>query len=137
MKIALIRQMNNSFIAAYDSDYDVVKKLKQGEVYFFEVKQERNIGFHRKFFALIKMIYENQDHYNNFDKLRKDLIISAGYYDEHTTIWGEVVQEAKSISFAKMSEDDFQKLYSDVLDEIVKHFNFEKELIIQNVEQFF
>jgi hypothetical protein len=137
MKIALTKQMNNSFIASYDSDYDKVKKLKQGEVYFFEVKQERNIKFHIKFFALIKMIFENQEHYDNSDILRGDLIVSAGYYDEHTTVWGEVRKEPKSISFASMDEEEFGKLYSAVLDEIVKHFNFDKQEIIDNVEQYF
>lgn len=137
MEIALVKQMNNSLVCAFDSDYEVIKKLKLGEIYFFEVKKERNPAFHRKFFALIKMVFENQEHYNNFDKLRKDLIVSAGFYEEHTTVWGEVVQEAKSISFSKMSEDEFEELYNRVIDEIIKWFNFDKQSIIDNVQQHF
>ena len=92
MKVGLVRQPNNSLKPAYDSDYDVITKLSIGEVYFFEHKKERNIGFHRKFFSLIKMVFENQEHYKNFEKLRKDLIVSAGYYDEHITNMIEIAK---------------------------------------------
>jgi hypothetical protein len=136
-KIALVKQLDNSFKAAFDSDYEYIKKLKQGEIYFWEVKRERNIMFHRKFFALIQMVYQNQEHYNSFDKLRKDLLIDSGYFEEHTSIWGEVIRDAQSISFASMDQDTFDKMYSDVLDNIVKHFHFDKQDIIDNVEQYF
>lgn len=137
MEIALVKQMNNSLVCAFDSDYEVIKKLKLGQVYFFNVKKERNPNFHRKFFALVKMVYENQDHYNNLDKLRKDLIVSAGFYDEHVTFFGETIQEAKSISFSRMEEDEFQELYNRVIDEIVKYFHFDKQKILDHIEQFF
>lgn len=83
------------------------------------------------------MIYQNQDHYKNRDHLRKDLQVSAGYYDERYSFDGEVIREPKSISFGKMDQEEFDKLYSDVLDEIVKHFHFDKQLILENVERYF
>lgn len=137
MKIALVKQLDNSFKSAFDSDYDFIKKLKAGEIYFFEVKRERNIGFHRKFFVLIKMVFQNQEHYDNQDKLRKDLLVSAGIYDTRISFWGEEIKEAKSISFTKMTQSEFDEMYSKVLDEIVTHFNFGKQDIINNVNQYF
>jgi hypothetical protein len=137
MKIALIKQLDNSFKAAFDSDYEYIKKLKQGEIYFFEVKRERNIKFHRKFFALIRMVYQNQEHYAFEDELRADLLIDAGYFKTIVSIYGEERKEALSINFASMDQDTFDKMYSDVLDNIVKHFHFDKEEIKINVEKFF
>jgi len=137
MKLALNKQLDNSFKSAYDSDYDYIKKLKVGEIYFFEVKRERNIKFHRKFFALIRMVYQNQEHYDFEEELRKDLLISAGIYTTRISIWGEETKHAKSISFADMSQDDFDEMYEAVLNEIVKHFNFGKEDIINNIKQYF
>ena len=137
MKIALVRNINNTFKAAFDSDYEYIKKLKQGEIYFFEVKRERNIGFHRKFFALIKMVYENQEHYINQNDLRDDLLIDAGHYTKIITYWGEERKKAVSLSFASMSQDQFDDMYRDVLDIIIKHFNFDKQEIIDNVAQYF
>ena len=137
MKLALVKQLNNTFKTAFDSDYEYIKKLNVGEVYFFDVRRERNIGFHRKLFALFKMVYENQEHYDNLDALRKDLVIDAGHYTIRHTLWGEEVKEAVSLSFSKMTQDEFDKLYSDIVDTIVKHFNFDKQDIIDNVEQWF
>ena len=83
------------------------------------------------------MVYTNQDHYKNMDHLRRDLIISAGFYEERYSFDGEQIREAKSISFGSMDEDEFQELYNRVLDEIVTHFHFDKDDILQNVEQYF
>jgi hypothetical protein len=137
MKLALVKQLDNSFKAAFDSDYEYIKKLKQGEIYFFEVKRERNIKFHRKFFALIRMVYQNQEHYSFEDELRADLLIDAGYFKTIVSIYGEERKEALSINFASMDQDTFDKMYSDVLDNIVKHFHFDKQDIIDNVQQYF
>ncbi|MFK5981426.1 MAG: DUF1367 family protein [Flavobacteriaceae bacterium] len=137
MRLALVKQLDNSFKSAYDSDYDYIKKLKVGEIYFFEVKRERNIKFHRKFFALIRMIYQNQTHYDFEDELREDLLISAGIYTTHISFWGEETKKAKSLKFSNMNQDEFDDMYNSVLDEIVKHFNFGKQDIINNVEQYF
>lgn len=137
MKVFFVKQLNNTFKAANNSDYEKLLKLKVGEEYQCDIKQPRNLKFHRKFFALIKMVYENQERYSNSDRLRKDLIIEAGFYDEWTDLQGVVQREAKSISFGSMKEDEFQDLYSRVIDVIVQYFHFEKQLIIDNVEQFF
>lgn len=137
MKIALVKQLDNSFKSAFDSDYEYIKKFKVGEIYFFEVKRERNISFHRKLFALFKMIYENQEHYQNIEDLRKDLIVESGHFKIRYTLWGEEIREPVSLSFASMTQDEFDTLYSDIIDSVVKHFHFDKQDIIDNVLQYF
>ena len=137
MELYLTKQLNGSFLPSYDSDYEKLKKLKLGEEYKCIIRRPRNLKFHRKFFALIKMIFDNQEIYKDADRLRKDLLIEAGYSDEWVDFHGEIHKEAKSISFASMDEDKFNELYSRVLDEIVRHFNFGKQDIINNVEQYF
>jgi len=137
MKLFVIKQLDHTLKVAYNSDYDKIKKLKAGEEYQCEIKRPRNLKFHKKFFALINMLFENQEIYNNPDRLRKDLIIEAGLYDEWVDFQGVMQREAKSISFASMNEDEFSELYSKVIDVIVKHFNFDKQDIIDNVEQFY
>lgn len=137
MEIFLVKGDDNRFTVAYDSDFEKIYKIKVGKIIKCEITQPRNLRLHNKFMALIRMVYNNQDHYKNFDQLRKDLIKSAGFYDEHVSFDGEVTREAKSISFGSMKEDEFQNLYSRVMDEIVTHFNFNKEDIINNVQQHF
>lgn len=136
MKIFMVKGLDNKFTAAFDSDYDKIKKIKVGRMIEVEIIQKRNIEFHKKFFALINMVYSNQDHYNNLDELRKDLIISAGFYNVRHSFDGEEIKEAKSISFGSMGEEEFQDLYSKVMDEIVIHFNFNKQGIIDHINQY-
>jgi hypothetical protein len=114
-----------------------MKRIKVGDFLECEIKKPRNYRFHKKFFALIQMIFQNQERYNNIDDLREDLTIEAGYFVKRENIKGELIKRAKSISFANMDEHEFSELYSAVLDEIVKHFNFDKQDIILNVEQYF
>jgi len=137
MKLTLIKQLNGSFKTAYDSDYEKAKKIKLHEPIEFEYKIVRNYNFHKKFFALINMVFQNQEFYTNLDSLRKDIIIEAGFFETRITIWGEERIEAKSINFASMDNTEFTELYDRCLDVIVKHFHFEKELIKENIEQFY
>ena len=93
-----------------------------------------NIKFHRKFFALMHLAFdywEPPKHgegsalsdkmaiERNFDRFRYDVTILAGYYDATYRLNGDVRLEAKSISFGSMSEDDFEDLYSKVIDVII------------------
>lgn len=136
MKILLVRTLSG-FKTAYDSDFELSKKIKLNEIYEYEFKQTRNIKFHRKFFALINMVFQNQEQYTNIEHLRKDLIFESGNYDLRHDLNGVEIREAKSISFAQMDEIQFSELYNSVIDVIVKYFNFEKQDIIDNVEQYY
>ena len=83
------------------------------------------------------MVYQNQDHYKSQDHLRHDLLVSAGMYDIRHTVWGEEMKVPRSLNFATMSEGEFEKVYSAVVDEVVSHFNFDNELIKENAERWF
>lgn len=136
-KIALIKNDNNVFYLAHDSDYEEAKKIKAGEVYMFEFKKPRNYQFHKKFFALIKLVFDNQEHYRNMEHLRHDLTIRAGYYDIRYDMDGGEIQDPKSISFGSMDELEFNEFYNAVVDTIVKYFHFDKQDLIDNVAQYF
>lgn len=137
MKISIVKTENNVFKVAYNSDYEAIKKLKLNKVYSCEIKAPRNYQFHKKYFALINLVYQNQERYTDFEKLRKDLIKASGFVDEWINFKGETETEAKSISFSKMSSEDFAELYERTKDSIHKYFHFDKEDIEQNIEQYF
>ena len=137
MKITLIKQLNNTFKIAFDSDYELAKKIKVNEPYEFEYKFKRNYQFHKKFFALVNMVFQNQETYTNIEHLRKDLTIEAGYYTTRSNLDGEEIKEADSISFSNMDNNKFSEFYNAILDVIVKYFHFDKQDIIDNVTQFY
>jgi len=137
MKILMVKSLNNTFSCAYNSDLDSLKKIKPNEMVEVEIKKKRNIMHHRKFFALIDLVYQNQELYTNSENLRNDLTIAAGYYDTRFNFEGVEIIEAKSISFAAMDQTEFNDFYNAVVDTIVKHFHFDKDDIITNVSQYF
>ena len=99
---------------------DAIRKFPAGEVYEIEIKRPRNLKFHRKAFALMQLAYENQENYTEFDKFRRALVIEAGYFDDLRLLDGTTVREAQSLSFAKMDEDDFGKLYNALINTILR-----------------
>jgi len=137
MKLYLVKQLNGTFKPAYDSDYEKAKKIKVNELYEYDFKQPRNVKFHRKFFALLNLVYNNQDVYSNIEDLREDLTIEAGYFRLTENIKGQTVKRAKSISFASMDETGFSDLYNSVVNVVINWLKISKEEISENIEQFF
>ena len=115
----------------YDEDYEEKKKLRIGEVYKAVITRTRNLGFHRKFFALIKIGHENTTNFVDeipFEVYRKWVIIKAGFYKTYHTKKGIMV-EAESIAFGSMDDAKFQELYSKVIDVIIKDICVDKKTI--------
>ena len=137
MKVFLVKQGNGSYLPANNSDHDTLRKIKVGAIVSCDIKQPRNIGFHKKFFALINLVFENQEIYDNIDFLRKELTMKAGFYDTYLNHKGVQKYEAKSISFASMSQEEFESLYQRFLDAVEDAFKFDSELIKENIENFY
>jgi len=119
----------------YDSDYEVLKKLKKNTPLKFEVKQERNYQFHKKTMALFNLGFENQEKINSFDNYRKIMTMKAGFFTTEVTDKG-VVYFAKSISFANMDNSEFEDLYSKLIHVIAKDLNLNDTEVRQNIESF-
>ena len=109
-----------------------MSKLRPGVTYSVEIKQPRNIKFHRKFFSLINMAYDNQEAFNNIEELRAWVLMKAGYYKRVATPTGEMYQP-ESISFSSMDEIKFNEVYSRVLDVICHWLDTDKETIAEQL----
>lgn len=127
---------NGKVVPEFDSDYDTFKKLKRDTTLLFEIRQERNAKFHRKFFALIKMVFDNQEIFQSVEDLRYELTIEAGYFEEYVTFGGEVKRKAKSISFASMEQKDFEQLYNMFVHTVIRGFKYSNAEIEENLESY-
>lgn len=114
-------------VPAYDDDYEEKHRLKVGKTYEVDVKEARNIRFHRLFFALINCSWEflgefRQEFFHNDKKsFRKTVTIAAGYTEPYyDPIRNEWLEQAKSIAFDKMDEIEFSQLYDKVKDVIYR-----------------
>ena len=137
MKLSIVKTLSGTFKVAYDSDFEKAKSIPVNVPFEIEYKKKRNILFHRKFFALIELVYQNQEVYNNKEHLRKDLTISAGFYEIRHNFEGVEIYEPKSISFGNMDEVEFSELYNRFVDVVVQWLGIDKQSIIDEIEQFF
>ena len=136
MKIHL-KKTHKGLVPASQNDQELFEKLSSKKTLRANIVVPRNYKFHKKYFALLNMLFENQERYSSIDHLRYDLTIEAGKYTIRKDLKGDMVKVPDSISFANMNELEFEDLYSKTLDVIVKYFNFNKQDIIDNVEQYF
>ena len=133
MEANFTKLANGSLVPASEADAELLTKIKIGAIVKLKLTRMRNYKFHRKYFALVSLAF---DYWNptelpdprwpdiipekNMDRFRKDLIIRAGYYDATYRLNGDIRIEAKSIAFANMTEDEFEKLFSATIDVVLK-----------------
>jgi hypothetical protein len=122
------RNTITGLIPLYPSDQDQKRKLKLGEDYKCEIVLPRNLGFHKKFMALINIGCENSKLNMPFDTYRRYMTIKAGYFKAYQTAKG-IYYEAMSLSFAAMPQDEFEQVYSDVLNKIIEDIGATSEEI--------
>lgn len=127
MKILCI-VTENGLVPKYDSDREEFRNLKRNTDVLVEVGQKRNYEFHKKFFALLKLTYDNfpewlEDSLNvhSVEDLRTRLKVDLGLY-EVSHYGNQSVIIPKSIAFDKMDETEFEKFYRSSVNHILKNY---------------
>jgi hypothetical protein len=117
----MLRKATDRLIPMPEST-EAFNRIGDGEIIAVKWKHPRNIDFHRKFFAALNVGFQNQDRYATIDQFRWVFLIETGHADPVITDKGEVHWMPISISFEKMDQIEFEKLYSDLIDWLVaKH----------------
>lgn len=116
-----LTRYRGGFLPADDLSADAIVELESNGPYRAKLSRPRNIGHHRKFFALLSVAFDawqpnlthkGQEVQASRERFRKDLLILAGYYESFFGIDGSVHLEPKSISFAAMDQPEFERLYN-------------------------
>lgn len=115
---------------------EALRKVKVGALVKVEfTAKPRNIQHHRKLFALLNLIYQNQEHYKTVEHILAAMKFALGYTEIIRTKRGEI-EVPLSISFAAMSQDEFDIFYNRAVDfvlaEVVpglKRADLERELM--------
>lgn len=129
---------SNKILPCSEFDYDVLLKVTKNHTVAIEIKKERNAKFHRKFFVLINLLFDNQESYQNIEDYRKDLLIASGFYEEKTNFFtGEMKLEAKSISFSNMDDLEFSEVYKKVIDTALQFIPMDRVMLIEEIEKNF
>lgn len=110
-----------------------IMALEPGEFALIEFIFPRNSKFHRKFFAMLnfafdawepdrkRKTYKGRPVAKNFDRFREDVLILAGFSEQTFDLRGNMKLRAQSISFAKMDDAEFERVYSAVVDVILEN----------------
>lgn len=128
--IVLTKAPGGALIPADPQATEFIAGLKMGAAVRAEVKRMRNYKFHKKLFALLNLAfdawepseatYKGEVIAKSFNQFRNDIVVLAGYYETTVTLKGEVRLVAKSLSFASMEQDEFQKLYSSIINVVLQ-----------------
>ena len=124
-----------------DEDAIELRQVGIGDILQAKALDQRNVQDHRKFFALIRIVYDNMpeqfdSHFPTQDDLRHELIKRAGFYKEYIDLKGNKQYRAESISFDSMGQKRFDELYSKVLDVVVQWFLFDRDVLEGEIMQF-
>lgn len=146
MKIRVFKVPSGALMPSLEEDAEVIGKWPCFEPYTIEAKRERKGTFHRKAMALFRLAFDQwepgDEGFKNFDRFRHDCMRDMGHFELVFNIEGEVVKEAKSISFSNMDADEFNKVYSDMVTYFLSTFlvNYETrdeiDRVIENVLRF-
>lgn len=132
MSDLLFTKSRGMLIPATEECADWISTIPNGETLRGQMTRPRNASFHRKFFALLNVAYNNwpkpeiETPYGiavcDRDKFRNDVIVLAGYGEPVCNTRGEWRMRAKSISFANMDEAEFARLYSATVNVLLAKF---------------
>lgn len=136
-----LAKSGNTFIPATEQDKQKMDKIGQNEVVTASSVDQRNYQFHKKYFALIALAYENlpekfDGYFATPDDLRKELTILAGFYKEHKDFYGNTVKTAESISFDKMNSERFEQLYQKTLTLVCRLLGIEESEVLDQLINF-
>jgi hypothetical protein len=146
---AMFQKVKGGLLAPVcDQAEKLMKSLKLGDGAAVEATKMRNYKFHKKFFKLIELAfdvwepsgereYRGEKLSKNIETFRRDILILAGHCTASYGVDGSVRLEAKSISFAKCDEFEFNDVYASVLrvvwEKILRHAHFASEQEVELV----
>lgn len=135
---------DGGLIPMYDSDLEERKKLKRGDRVLCRITKPRNYEFHKKFFALVRLTYENlPEHLHSMLRIRseEDMLTSIklelGYAD---SLWysGKQIAVPKSISFAAMDQAEFERFFARAVDLVLTLYlrGTDRKELLDEVDRF-
>jgi hypothetical protein len=94
---------------------EAIKRYGLGEIIRIKMYSGRNIRHHRLFFALLQLVFKNQEKYLSLEGLRFAVTIQAGYVEEIKLSGDKVTLKPKSINFTSMNQNEFAEFYAAAL----------------------
>ena len=114
-----IKTMSGALAPVHDAGRDALRTMKSGDYVMVTLKRPRNLQHHRKLFALLDLIFQNQTRYKSVEELLDAIKVYCGHCEVMILRDGTEVRRPQSISFAKMDQAAFEKFYDAVVNVVV------------------
>lgn len=131
-----LKKYGKTLIPADEQSIEIFNKLPQGKVMRCEYKFPRNYKFHKKYFSMLSVMFDMQEHFTNFEEFRFWLTLKSGYYEMIKAPNGYELFRPKSIAFSKMQNDEFEKLYNDTINTFIREFPHITKLELERVLEY-
>lgn len=106
----------------HPEDAELLSKMKESQPYRLEYTQTRSLPHMRKFGALLGMVSEHHPVYSTRAKALIAIKLAAGHCEwVPSPETGELLPIPKSISFARMGQDEFDRFYFDAVNAVITH----------------
>ena len=108
--------MRKTLTGLEPADGAELPRMKLGEVAKVKITRPRNGKHHRKFFALMNLVYQNQTYYDTLDDLIYAVKVATGHRRVYEKPDGTKFMVPRSIAFHNMDQAAFDLFYQRVLD---------------------
>lgn len=109
------------------------KRIKPGDIVEIEYVRPRSQQFHKLFFALLKLVADNQEQYG-MDEILDVVKIGVGHTRVIAMPGDFVFRVPKSISFASLDDDEFADFFRSAVDFVISDLvPFNREALLREV----
>lgn len=120
LDILMRKTLNGGLLPTDDAGKEALAKVgKKGDV-LVSIKQPRNVAHHRKLFALLSLVHQNQSRYPTVEHLLTAIKIYLGYYKPVRLADGREGCMPDSIAFHSMNQAEFAEFYDRVIGLVVE-----------------
>lgn len=108
--ILTFKKLKDRIIPADEETISFFNSLQVGSIFHIDYKEkkQRALKYHKKYWAMLKVVMQNQEHFQTKDNLHETVKYRAGIYRTVIPYVGEPFIVVGSISFDKMDNAQFE-----------------------------
>lgn len=118
------------FLPASATAERAMREIPDGKVVRCARTEDRNWRLHDKYFAVLSLIWNNQEQFKTSEQLREATLIEIGYREMREKFNGERYYVAGSMATGRLLPGwTIDKIYNDSLNAWCQHFGHDRETL--------
>jgi hypothetical protein len=129
------RRVGCTLVAVDFAAQEMLDSISEGKEVLITIRQPRSPEFHRRFFAILRRVVETSDVYQDEEELLSCLKICVGHTKPVQLPNGEVYRLPRSINFASLGQDAFQRFVKRSLYVLGKMIGVDPESLLKEATE--